>query len=198
MISIRNVEKFLKDTGYCIDKFPNASIPSKSSEEVLSIVRELSHNGIILPGNMPEFVRSLGCFSSLFFQEFNLRRDKHIEILEEDYEKANIDEALIQDIKQLVDLIAAGSRDYKNPGPVVIEREIWDGRKVKASYCSDKRTLYDGKEKPDIASTETMIWDDTSLFPLVEALVNETKPIIAEYGCLDDYVGVLKWTITEK
>ena len=92
-----------------------------------------------------------------------------------------------KDIDDLIDLVGAGNEDSPDPGPVIKEITLWDGRVVRA-------TNYNGPRKPDIETDEDIIWNDLKLMELVGKLLEEGISFITKTGTgMMEYI--LEWTI---
>lgn len=92
-------------------------------------------------------------------------------------------------LKNLIDAVGAGCYDPTAKGPVVVRLELWDDRVVTASYYRREEG-----ETPDIDCQDEIIWDDATIRPFAENLINEGKSFVTETGT-SDTVCTLKWEL---
>ncbi|MFC1687603.1 hypothetical protein ACFL0L_03420 [Patescibacteria group bacterium] len=93
------------------------------------------------------------------------------------------------DSSQLMDIIGAGNPDPGDPGPIMVEVTLWDGRIARATY-------YKGSNEPDVDSPSTVMTDLSPLNNPVNALLNDGTSFVIRMGQSDDTV-VFEWTVED-
>lgn len=91
---------------------------------------------------------------------------------------------------ELLRLVAGGYNPYDD-GPVVIRVGVWDGRVVVGTY-------YDGQDKPDLYTDESVIEDFDSLGMFLEDLLGGRREHFVTTTGRGDMVCVLCWTLEQK
>ncbi len=94
-------------------------------------------------------------------------------------------------VAQLLDIVGASNPNPDDPGPVVVQVRLWDGRKVIASY-------YDGPKyhDPDAKVREDLFYELDILVPLVDRLLETGESFVTFTGS-HDMVCCLEWSIAE-
>ena len=93
-------------------------------------------------------------------------------------------------VRVLLDMVAAGSLDPSDPGPVVLRINLWDGRVIEARYCRDERKFHN----PDAETMEDVFIDEIPLVPLVQKLLEDRTPFVTLTGT-DDMVCCIEWVL---
>jgi len=186
MISIRHIEKCLELNA---DKFSQ-----EKRTEILNDAKAIFKDGKLDGIEEYQFKKKHGLYDMLMsFQILN--SEIYHEIYLEDCVPQEPE--IAQTIGELIDIVGRGSTDEQHPGPDVVKVKIWDGRMVVANYCDKAKGLYNGNDGPDIASKESMIWDDEGLKVLIEKLLNNGQSFITEYASESYVTHILVWTIKD-
>lgn len=91
---------------------------------------------------------------------------------------------------ELIRLVAGGFNPYDD-GPVVIRVDVWDDRAVVGAY-------YEGEDKPDLYTDESVIEDYDSLGMLLEDLLSGRRERFVTMTGRGDMACVLCWTLERK
>lgn len=96
---------------------------------------------------------------------------------------------VVPTLQRLLDIVGASGPDPKDPGPVVVEARLEDGRIMQAAYYKGPKW-----ENPDAESDYDFFIDVEPLRPLVVRLLETGESFVTLTGG-DDMVCCLEWSM---
>ena len=96
---------------------------------------------------------------------------------------------IADDMGQLLDIIGAGS--FNDKGPIVVEVEVWNGKKIEAVYANKPNQKF---LVGDVETNFDIFVDVNPIRNFVQRLFETGKSFFAVYGS-DDSVCSLEWRI---